>query len=158
MVCAQAQKGFSLLELLIAIAIISIAASMSIPSFQVWIDNFRLRGTSTEVMDALQRAKSEAVSRNRNVAVRFQSDGWQVFVDENNNFTRDGGELILQTHTVPFGISLHDVKFGGVNSFTGFNSRGLPINNNCAGTVQGKNRAGRTFVINLGLAGSVVRQ
>lgn len=157
-------RGFSLLELLFAMAIITIAMAVSLPSFQVWIDNFRLSGTTSGVLDALQMARSEAVSRNQNVVVRFTSNGWQVFVDDGSgggtagNFTRDGGEQILRTVATPPGIVLDEIKFGGANAYTGFNSRGMPINSNCAGTVKGENKGGKTFSIALSLAGSVVRQ
>lgn len=157
-------QGFSLLELLMAMAIITIAMSVSVPSFQVWIDNFRLSGTAGGVVDALQIARSEAVNRNQNVVLRLTSTNWQLFVDDGsgggtkNNFTRDGGEPILRTVATPPGIELSEFQFGGANPYTGFNSRGMPINNNCAGTVKGKNKGGTTFTVTLSLGGSVVRQ
>lgn len=157
------QRGFTLIELLIAIAIVAIAAATSIPSFQVWIDNFRLTEAANGVVDGLYKARSEAVRRNQNVVMRFTSTSWQLFVDDGagggtkNNFTRDGSETILRTVAAPSGISFHDVKFGA-NPYTGFNSRGMPINSSCAGTAKGKNTSGRTFTISLSLAGSVVKQ
>lgn len=157
-------KGFSLLELLMAMAIITIAMSVSVPSFQVWVDNYRLRGTASGVVDALQMARSEAVSRNQNVVLQFTSNSWQLFVDDGsgggteNNFTRDGSEPILRTFATPPGIELYEYKFGVANAYTGFNSRGMPINSNCAGTVKGMNKGDKTFTIALSLAGSVVRQ
>lgn len=156
-------RGFSLLELLIAMAIVTIAMAVSVPSFQVWIDNYRLSAAAGGVIDALHIARSEAVSRNRNVVVRFTSNGWQLFVDDGSgggtagNFTRDGGETILRTVATPPGITLEEINFGA-NPYTGFNSRGMPINNACAGSVKGKNKGGKTFTIALSLGGSVVRQ
>ncbi len=157
-------RGFSLLELLIAMAIITIAMAVSVPSFQVWVDNYRLRGTASGVIDALQMARSEAVSRNQNVVLQFTSNSWQLFVDDGSgggtedNFTRDGSEQILRTVATPPGIELDEIEFGSANTYTGFNSRGMPINSNCAGTVKGENTRGKTFSIALSLAGSVVRQ
>lgn len=157
-------RGFSLLELLMAMAIITIAMSVSVPSFQVWIDNFRLSGTAAGVVDALQIARSEAVSRNKNVVLRFTSNSWQLFVDDGSgggtagNFTRDGSELILRTVTTAPGIELDEIQFGVANAYTGFNSRGMPIDSNCAVTVKGKNKRDKTFTVALSLAGSVVRQ
>lgn len=158
-------KGFSLLELLMAMAIITIAMSVSVPSFQVWVDDYRLRGTATGVVDALQIARSEAVSRNKNVVLQFTSNSWQLFVDDGSgggtekNFIRDGSEPILRTVATPPGIELDEIKFGvAANTYTGFNSRGMPIDSNSAGTVKGKNKRDKTFTIALSLAGSVVRQ
>ena len=157
------QRGFTLIELLIAIAIVTIAAATSIPSFRVWIDNYRLTEAANGVVDGLHKARSEAVRRNKDVVMRFTATSWQLFVDDGagggtmKNFTRDGSETILRTVAAPTGITFHDVKFGA-NPYTGFNSRGMPINSNCAGTAKGKNTSGRTFSIALSLAGSVVKQ
>lgn len=157
------QQGFSLLELLIAIAIVTIAAATSIPSFRVWVDNYRLTEAANGVVDGLHKARSEAVRRNRNVVMRFTSTSWQMFVDDgagggtSGNFTRDGGEAVLRTVAAPSGVSFHDVQFGG-NPYTGFSSRGMPIDSSCAGTVKGNNASNRTFTIALSLAGSVVKQ
>lgn len=154
-----------MIELLIAIAIVTIAAATSIPSFRVWIDNYRLIGAANGVVDGLHRARSEAVRRNQNVVMRFSdtNTSWQLFVDDGagggtgKNFIRDGGETILRTVTAPPGVSFHEITFGG-NRYTGFNSRGMPINSSCAGSVKGKNSSGKTFSITLSLAGSVVKQ
>lgn len=159
------QRGFSLIELLIAIAIIAIATATSIPSFRVWIDNYRLTEAANGVVDGLHRARSEAVRRNQNVVMRFADNNtsWQLFVDDGagggtaKNFTRDGSETILRTVAAPSGISFHEVTFGG-NPYTGFNSRGMPIDSSCAGSVKGENTSGRSFAIALSLAGSVVKQ
>ena len=157
------QQGFSLLELLIAIAIVAIAAATSIPSFRVWVDNYRLTEAANGVVDGLHKARSEAVRRNKDVVMRFTATSWQMFVDDGagggtaKNFTRDGGETILRTVAAPSGVSFHDVQFGG-NPYTGFSSRGMPIDSSCAGTVKGKNASGRSFTIALSLAGSVVKQ
>lgn len=151
----QGTKGFSLIELLIALAVISIAMAVSVPSFRVWVDNFRLIGAANGVMDGLQRARSEAVRRNRNVVVNFTAGGWQLFVDDNGNFVRNGSELLLLSHTAPAGIAYSGWTYGGGNAHTGFNSRGMPLN---SGTVTGTNQGGKTFTISLSLAGSVVKQ
>lgn len=152
-----------MIELLVAIAIVAIAAATSVPSFRVWIDNYRLTEAANGVVDGLHRARSEAIRRNQNVVMRFTKTSWQLFVDDGagggtqNNFTRDGSELILRTVAAPSGVSFPEINFG-TNPYTGFNSRGMPISSGCAGGVKGKNTSNRTFSITLNLAGSVVKQ
>lgn len=161
---ATGPRGFSLLELLMALAIMTLAMAVSVPSFRVWVDNYRLRGAAIDMLDALQLARSEAVRRNQNVVLLFTSNSWQLFVDAGGgggtggNFIRDGSELILKTHAAPTGISYQNFTFGGTNAYTGFNSRGMPISGDCVGTVQGRNQGGKTFTIAVSLAGSVTRQ
>lgn len=61
--------GFNLVELLVAITIVSILAAIAVPSFQTWIKNARIRTTAEAIANGLQLARSEAVRRN--VVVQF---------------------------------------------------------------------------------------
>jgi len=63
-------RGFSLIELIVVMAIMVMMMMMAAPSFSVWIANSRIRVTAESVLSGLQVAKSEAVARN--TRVRFQ--------------------------------------------------------------------------------------
>lgn len=67
---AVAQRGVSLIELLVGIAIIVIAVALGAPSFTEWIYNSQIRSTAESVQNGLQLARAEAVRRN--TVVRFQ--------------------------------------------------------------------------------------
>lgn len=64
------ERGFSLIELIVVMAIMALMMMMAAPSFSVWITNSRIRVTAESVLSGLQAAKSEAVARN--TRVRFQ--------------------------------------------------------------------------------------
>lgn len=63
-------KGFTLVELMIGLAIFSILLSMAAPSFSTWIQNSQIRTAAESIQNGLQEARAEAVRRN--TAVRFQ--------------------------------------------------------------------------------------
>lgn len=63
-------KGFSLIELMVSIAVMAILASIAVPSFQSWLRNTQIRNAAESVTNGLQLARAEAVARNTNV--RFQ--------------------------------------------------------------------------------------
>lgn len=63
-------RGFSLIELMVVMAVMVMLMMMAAPSFSVWIANSRIRVTAESILSGLQAAKSEAVSRN--TRVRFQ--------------------------------------------------------------------------------------
>lgn len=67
--------GFTLLELMVAIAVAAILVSVSAPSFRSIIQNNRLVGQSNEIVTAFQVARSEALKRNRSVVICPSSDG-----------------------------------------------------------------------------------
>ena len=69
--------GFSLIELLIIIAITAVMLVVAVPSFISYLQLNRLRGTVQQQYYSLQYARSEAVKRNSNVYVTFQTgDSW----------------------------------------------------------------------------------
>jgi type IV fimbrial biogenesis protein FimT len=67
---ASRDHGFSLIELIVTLALSAILLGLAAPSFSTWLQNSRIRLTADSIVDGLQYAKSEATARN--TAVRFQ--------------------------------------------------------------------------------------
>lgn len=66
----SAQRGLTLVELIVVMAIVAMLAVLSAPTFSGWVINARIRTTAEAMQAGLQLAKSEAVARN--TRVRFQ--------------------------------------------------------------------------------------
>lgn len=68
------QQGVTLLELMIAIAILSILIAVGLPSYSTWIRNTQVRTASESIQNGLQLARTEAVRRNTSVELVLTDD------------------------------------------------------------------------------------
>jgi len=101
-------KGFTVVEMMIALAVAGILVSFAVPAFNTSIQNNRMATQINELHTALSLARSEAIKRNTDTTVCRSSDGasctgtwsdgWIVFVDDNFDGTVDAGEEILRVH------------------------------------------------------------
>jgi type IV fimbrial biogenesis protein FimT len=64
------QAGFSMIELLTVVAIVAVMASVGIPSLLDMVRSAQLRSSTSQLYDAIIRARSEAVKRNLEVDVQ----------------------------------------------------------------------------------------
>lgn len=69
------QPGFTLIELMVTLAVAGILAVVAVPAMTALINGNRLAGTSGDLTASLQLARSEAIRRNARVNVCRSTDG-----------------------------------------------------------------------------------
>ena len=89
--CAKKQQGFTLIELMISLAIFSVLIGLGAPSFISAMKNSRLDSDYGELVRSMYLARSEAVKRTVRVGVCARAtdttcganwnNGWIVFLD-----------------------------------------------------------------------------
>ena len=83
------KSGFSLIELLMVVAIIAVVSAVTIPGILSWRSGAKLRGAAGNLKGDVEMAKVNAIKHNNFVAVKFNGDAYEVFVDTSGDGARD---------------------------------------------------------------------
>ncbi len=107
------QRGFSLLELFVVIAIIAVATGILLPVFNSMRPKFRLNGAARQLQGDLMWTRMQAINQNNEFKVFFLSKtctitehaGWnttdhvyQILDDDDGDGTIDSGETVIERH------------------------------------------------------------
>ena len=93
------RKGFSLLDVLLALAIVSIVAVLSAPRFNELTTQATPVIESERLLASIWAARHAAMTQGKPVTMKADgsdwSTGWTLFVDSNHNATKDMNETVL---------------------------------------------------------------
>jgi type IV fimbrial biogenesis protein FimT len=113
-------SGFTMIEMLMTMAIAAILLGLAVPSFRYVTNSNRIAGEINGLLGDLQLARSEAIKEGRNVTVCVSTDGatctnstawqsgWIVFADPANVGVVDATETVLRAQKT----------FSGSDTFT----------------------------------------
>jgi len=101
------KRGFTLIELMVTLAVAAILLTVGVPAFQEMLRNNRAATHANEFLTALNFTRSEAIKRGRNISLCPSSNqtacgganwavGWIAFVDADNDGVVDAGEELLR--------------------------------------------------------------
>ena len=154
----QKTSGFTLMELMVTIAIIAILSAIVIPNFIAWVPKFKLGGASRDVLGILQKTRVQAVKDNSSYVLMFDTgnESYTAFLDDgagtpanSGNGVLDGGETVIVQKTLANGIDISVTTLPG--DWVAFNTQGIA---STAGTITLTDSSGDTRQIFLELAGS----
>lgn len=109
----RTQLAFTLMELMVVLAIAGVLLTLAVPNIQGFIKNNKMTGVANDMLTALSMARNESIKLQQPVAlcastnaaaanptctVGTFSSGWVVWVDTNNNGLHDNGERVITSH------------------------------------------------------------
>ena len=104
---ARRGRGLTLVELMVALAVLVILLTVAVPGMRNFVKNNRLTAAANDLAVSMALARSEAVRRGRPVTVCSSSsgtacdgaawaEGWIVFVDQGTPGTVDGNDEVVR--------------------------------------------------------------
>jgi len=90
------QKGFSLIEVIVVVAIIAVFAGIAVPVYVSMKPSILLSGATRQIMGDLMWARMQAISQNNKFKVFFiDNRKYQILDDNNDNGDIDAGESTI---------------------------------------------------------------
>lgn len=117
-----AQRGVSMIELMIGIAVLGVLVAIGVPSFQAWLQNAQIRNAADALVNGIQVARAEAVRRNKVVSFALDAGtNWTVMQVTPNE--------VIQQRQGDEGSQTALINSGG-RSMVSFSPIGAPMSTN----------------------------
>ena len=125
------KKGFTIIELLVVLAIVGIIITLAVSSMANTIPHLRLNDFTREIVSKINLARSVAIARNKACVVSFNKleNTYNIFMDDNENYQREDAEDAITAGQMAKGVTIVKASFSLGTSAFGYDGSGLPLKN-----------------------------
>jgi prepilin-type N-terminal cleavage/methylation domain-containing protein len=135
------QKGVSLIELIVAMVIITIGTTLVAPGIGSWIPGYRLKSATRDVISAMRVAQIKAVSMNTRYQVSFNPRAGSYILQ----YQDSGGLWVNEGESQPLPTGVNIIR----TTFTGNSATFNPDSSATNGSVTLVNTKGYQKIISL---------
>lgn len=155
---SKPQSGFTIIELAVIVAVLGILVTIAVPSFRAILINSQVRNAAESIANGLQKARGEAVARNRNVEfVLGTGSSWTVRLAPAGTVIEaraasEGSRDVTLTATTGLGVAATMVTFNGLGARAV--NAGSPVPPSIEVVNLTAPNATRALVVNIGAGGN----
>lgn len=171
----QIQAGFTMMELIVVVAIAGILASLAAPAFSSFINSTKQSSITSQLYSDLNRARSEAIKRNSRVlfckrdatgigcinGTQYHTSGWLVCYDTNNDDVCDTSTATapnpIVLHAAPSNMTLVLTRADGTTTPIRFNPNGTQGTAAATLTVTGSWSGSTAQTVNIAATGNIYK-
>lgn len=133
-------SGFTIMEMMVVIGILAIAAAIAVPGFIGWLPNYKLRSGAEDIQSTLQLTRQTAIKQNDTAIVSFNTGS--------ETYTATVDAQTFRSGQMPAGINIDTVSGDG---FVEFDSQGFATS---AVDIVVKNRQNKSKTVRVKLTGN----
>ncbi len=103
----RAERGFTLTEVIVVLALIAILTAISVPPFVQWMSNAKYRASARNVQSILRETRSKAINTNLEHRVEFESNNRRYRVKQGNRSCYSNNwSTIIDWTNFPAGVNM----------------------------------------------------
>jgi prepilin-type N-terminal cleavage/methylation domain-containing protein len=130
------ERGVTLIELAVVMAIIAIMGLFLVPAIGEWLDNYRIRQAARDIVSTLQLAKMRAISTHHEYRVIFDVNNNTYKINKGNSASEstswgldDGVQAGDEIRNIPKNVDIVDnaAPFGNTAAFIEFNPNSTAV-------------------------------
>jgi type IV fimbrial biogenesis protein FimT len=146
------EKGFTITELMIVIAIMGVLTAVATPNMSRWLTSIRMASATREIASTLQLARVKAITKNTNVRINFDTTANTYQMQQRDSVNLTTWNNVENAKKLPTGIQFVSVTGNPITFQSGRGST-LPSNN---GTITIQNAQGKTNEVVVAQTGRVI--
>ena len=105
------KKGYTLIEMMVVVAIIGVLSAMAVPTYISYLPHLRLNSAVRDLISYARSARSQATITGRNTQLNFILTTYPT--PDTTQILDDSTALIGYAITTPFNVEISEVRVGG---------------------------------------------